>query len=152
MNEFDRSKVILIGGKIEYIGNINDNVLHIISMKNYGQKMYGIDSEFSMLNAESSPNLGIIEFIKRGKIVFLNLSRFGEKYALVYFPSRINSNDRVLLEEVLSQMVSYEVVANFCDSDVDENLLGYTFRDSYDEGFYEIFNYLEHVEQKNKGL
>ena len=72
-----------------------------------GIEVYGSDSEFSKLYNSSSPNLGVLELIKRGKIVFLNLSRFGYKYALIYFLFSISEIDSKLIDEVLRQMVNY---------------------------------------------
>lgn len=152
MSEFDRSKVVILDDEINYIGDIDDGLLHVINMKDYGMKAYGNDSEFSKLTNQSSPNLGVLEFVRRGKIVFLNLSRFGEKYALGYFPYFISEKQRVLLNDVLIDMVGYDVLADFCDKDVDENLYGDTFNDSYDEGFYEILSHTEQIVTKNKGL
>ena len=146
------SKVIIIDDEINYIGDINDDKLHVMWLKDYGNSIYGLESGFSKIDNASSPNLGVLEFIKKGNIVILNLSRFEDKYALMYFPHNITNKQKDLLIDVLNQLEGFDVLSDFCMKDVDEKLIGEMINDSYDDGFYETLEYLDNIVQKNKGF
>lgn len=147
------SKVIIIGDDIKYCGNIDDDKLHIMWLKDCGCFLYGEDSDFSKIDNNSSPNQGILEFINRGNIVVLNLSRFGDRYALFYFPHNISDIQRSLLNDVLNKMEGFEILSSFCFENVSENLDSEMISDSFDNGFSETLEYLDSLKTaKNKGI
>lgn len=142
MSKIDSSKVIVIDslGRIGYQGDINDSVLHVINLKNYGLSIYGND--FSNITDEDSPNKPCYLLLKEGNIVLLNLSRFGDKFAICYIPSSVNEIQKKSYSFILDHLVGYQVLSNFLDEDMGLDLYGYPVNDSYDDDFSETKKFL----------
>ncbi len=152
MNKIDSSKVIVIdtSGEVRFQGDVNDSVLHVINLRNYGLSVYGNTSVFRNFTDKDSPNKPCYYLLKEGNIVILNLSRFGDKFVIGYIPFSVNEIQRAKYNYILDNLVDYEILTNFMDEEIGEDLIGFPVQDSYDEDFYETRSYLQQEFSKEK--
>lgn len=150
MSKIDSSKVIIIdnSGEIRYQGDVSDSVLHVVNLKNYGLSIYG--NAFSNITDKDSPNKPCYLLLKEGNIVILNLSRFGDKFAVGYIPYSVSDAQKEKYSFILDNLVDYQVLTNFLDEDMGLDLIGYPVNDSYDDEFFDTKSYLREEFSKEK--
>lgn len=104
------SKIIIIhkDGNLEYIGDVNKNVLHYAYLINYMKYIYGND-DVGYLNF----NQAIYRLTHNGDIVFLNMIGGKQNVGDLFLPNEINDHQQERLLNLADYLSSYKVTISY---------------------------------------
>lgn len=104
------SKIIIIhkDGNLEYIGDVNKNVLHYAYLINYMKYIYGND-DVRYLNF----NQAIYRLTHNGDIVFLNMIGGKQNVGDLFLPNEINDHQQERLLNLADYLSSYKVTISY---------------------------------------
>lgn len=104
------SKIIIIhkDGNLEYIGDVNKNVLHYAYLINYMKYIYGND-DVRYLNF----NQAIYRLTDNGDVVFLNMIGGKQNVGDLFLPKVINDHQQESLLNLADYLSSYNVTISY---------------------------------------